>query len=294
MQTGIGLPSTIPWTTPPLIVDWARLAESRGFSSLGVIDRVVYPNYDALISLAVAAGATSRIRLATTVLLAPLRDAAVLAKEAASLDNLSGGRLTLGLGIGGREDDFRAANRDFRTRGRRFDDQLVQMERIWSGQSRSDDVGPIGPKPVRAGGPEILVGGYVPKAIERVGRWGNGYISGGAPPEQARQGYGLAENAWKAAGRPGKPRFVAGAYYGLGPDAAELAARYIRDYYRFMGPAVEGFATSIPSTSEAVKATLEAFAAVGVDELIMWPCIANLEQVDRLADVVAKSDVGTS
>src|SRR6266487_6717199 len=155
MQIGIGLPANIPGVQGKLIVDWAKKADSSPFSSLGLIDRLVYPNYEPLIALAAVAGVTHRIRLMTTVLLATLRNTAILAKQAASLDALSGGRLTLGLGIGAREDDFHAASASFRNRGKRFEEQLETIARIWSGQPLGDTIGPVGPTPARPGGPEI-------------------------------------------------------------------------------------------------------------------------------------------
>src|SRR4051794_25066450 len=137
MQIGIGLPSTVPGTEGQEIVRWARRAEERGFSSLGVIDRIVYDNYEPLIALAAAAAVTERIRLATTILLAPARvSAALLAKQAASVDRLSGGRLVLGMAVGGRPDDFEAAGASMDGRGARFDEMLEEMERIWAGESR--------------------------------------------------------------------------------------------------------------------------------------------------------------
>ncbi len=286
MKIGIGLPATIPGTPGTLVLDWARKADEGPFSSLGIIDRVVYPNYEAMTTLAAAAGATRRIRFMTTVLLAPLRDTAILAKEAASLDALSGGRLTLGLGIGGRGDDFEACGVDVRTRGKRFDEQLAAMHRIWAGEPVSPTVGPIGPKPVQPGGPPILIGGYAPEAIQRVARWGAGFISGGVPAEMARQGYAVAEEAWKAAGRTGKPYFASGIYFALGADAAERGGAYIRDYYAFMGPMADGVAAALPVTPEAVKSAIQTYQDAGVDELILWPTVAELDQVDRLADLV--------
>ena len=288
MQVGIGLPGTIPGVKGAFILDWAKLAEGGPFSSLSVLDWLVYPNYEPLITLAAVAGVTQRKRLVTTVLVAPLRNTAILAKQAASIDALSNGRLTLGLGIGGREDDFLAAQVPFHERGKRFDEQLATMERIWSGQSLSEKVGAIGPAPVQQGGPELLIGGYSPEAIKRISRWGNGFISDGSrDPEAARQGYSVAEQAWKKAGRPGKPRFVAATNYGLGPDAAEKAAQYIRHYYAFTGPMADRLASSVPSTTEAVKGTIQAFSKAGVDELILWPTIPDVNQVELLARIIA-------
>jgi alkanesulfonate monooxygenase SsuD/methylene tetrahydromethanopterin reductase-like flavin-dependent oxidoreductase (luciferase family) len=192
----------------------------------------------------------------------------------------------LGLGVGGREDDYRAAPAPFHDRGQRFEAQLELMKRIWSGQPLAADTGAIGPPPVQPGGPPLLIGGSSPVAAGRVVRWGDGYIAGGGAPEQARQLYGLVEAAWTAAGRRGKPRFVAGMYWALGPRAAERAAAYIRDYYAFLGPVVDGFAASIPSTPEAIKGAIGAFEAVGLDELVLWPCVPEPEQVDRLADLL--------
>src|SRR5918994_2029094 len=134
MDIGIGLPATIPWTNAPLILEWAKRADSSPFSSLGILDRLVYPNYEPLITLAAAAAVSGRVRLINTVLIAPLRRAGVLAKQAATIDALSGGRLTLGLGVGAREDDFQAAPASFHDRGRRFEEQLDLMKRVWSVQ----------------------------------------------------------------------------------------------------------------------------------------------------------------
>jgi alkanesulfonate monooxygenase SsuD/methylene tetrahydromethanopterin reductase-like flavin-dependent oxidoreductase (luciferase family) len=286
MQIGIGLPATIPGTSGPLVLDWAKRADSGPFSSLGIIDRLVYPNYEPLITLAAAAAVTERVRLMSTVLIAPLRGAGVLAKQAATIDALSGGRLTLGLGVGAREDDFRAAPASFHDRGRRFEEQLELMKRVWSGQPVSDEVGPIGPPPARAGGPELLIGAYSPAAIRRAGRWADGFITGGvADPEQARQMYDVVEESWRAEGREGRPRLVGSIYYALGPNA-DRGADYIRDYYSYFGPAVEEMATSIPSSPEIIEGLMRGFSDVGADELVCWPTVAELDQLDRLAELV--------
>ena len=219
MQIGIGFPANIPGVQGKQLIEWAKKADGGPFSSMGLIDRLVYDNYDPLIAFAAAAGATDRIRLMTTILLAPLHSAALLTKQVASLDALSGGRLTLGLGVGIREDDFQAASVPFHTRGKAFDEQLATMQRIWSGQPFSAEVGAIGPAPAQAGGPEILIGAFAPPALHRLGHWGNGFIAGGGGLQMAKQSFRAAENVWHAAGRAGKPRLVGCAYYALGPEA---------------------------------------------------------------------------
>ncbi|HLZ22873.1 MAG TPA: LLM class flavin-dependent oxidoreductase [Ktedonobacterales bacterium] len=285
MRVGIGLPSTIPGTSGSLILDWARHADAGPFSSLGVLDRLVYPNYDSLITLAAAAAVTSRVRLLTSVLLAPLRSPVLLAKQAASIDALSSGRLTLGLGVGSREDDYQAAGVDIHTRGKRFEEQLDILGRLWSGKPLSDTIGPVGPTPVQSGGPEILLGGSTPAALKRAARWGNGYISSGGA-QQAVPAFQIVQDAWREAARPGKPRFVSCGYFGLGENARERAGQYIRHYYSFAGPYVGAIVSTMPASPEEIATFIQSFIDAGADEVMLWPCIPELDQVERLAQIV--------
>lgn len=287
MRIGIGLPALSP-VSGALMLDWARRADAGPFSSLGMIDRLVGPNYEPLVTLAAAAAITRRVGLMTSVVLAPLHNAGILAKQAASLDALSGGRLSLGLGVGGREDDFRAAPASFADRGQRFEEQLALMKLIWSGRPLAEDVGPVGPSPVRPGGPELLIGGGTPAAIRRVGRWADGFNVGGWTnnPTRARRLYDIAQEAWRAECRPGRPRFVGNLWYVLGAGAADRAAPLVRANQAFRGPAAEDLAKAVPSSPRAIKDTIAAFADVGMDELILKPCLAELDQVDRLADLL--------
>jgi len=192
MQISIGLPSHAPDVTGKFLLDWARKADEGPFESLCTLDVITSPAYDPLIALAGVAAVTNRIRLMTSILVAPLHDPAIFAKQAASLDVLSGGRLSLGLAVGSREKDFRAVGVDFHQRGKIFDKQLETITRIWSGQSLGDDLEPIGPKPVQPGGPRLLLGGTSPAAIKRIGQWGEGYISPAMPPEFTRSNYAIA------------------------------------------------------------------------------------------------------
>lgn len=280
MDIGIGLPSGMPNVPGPLVLDWARKADDAGFSSLGVIDRIVYGNYEPMSVLAAAAAVTQRARLITVILMATLRNAGVLAKEAASIDNLSGGRLTLGLAVGSREDDFRAAPAEPRGRGRRFEGQLTAMRRIWSGEEGD---GVMGPTPVQPGGPPVLIGGSAPPALRRAGLMGDGYIAGTRDAPQIIEAFNIVEEAWKEAGRSGRPRLAAIRYFALGPDAKERGSKAIADYYSF-GP--DRALTSLVTTPEGVKAHTKACGDVGVDELVWLPSIPEVDQVARLREAL--------
>ena len=288
MQIGIGLPSLAP-VSGSVMLEWARRADDGPFSSLGMVDRLIGPNYEPLIMLSAAAAVTRRIGLMTSVILAPLHNAGILAKQAATLDALSGGRLSLGLGVGGREDDFRAAPAPFAGRGKRFEEQLALIKLIWSGQPLADDVGPVGPAPARPGGPELLIGGGTSTAIRRVGKWADGFNAGGwtGNPLRARRQYEIAEEAWRAEGRPGRPRFVGNAWYVLGPGALDRAAPFVRANQAFRGALAEELARSVPASPQAIKDVIAGYADVGMDELILKPCLADLDQVDRLAELLS-------
>jgi alkanesulfonate monooxygenase SsuD/methylene tetrahydromethanopterin reductase-like flavin-dependent oxidoreductase (luciferase family) len=277
MDIGIGLPATIPDVDGAQHAEWARRADQRGFSTLGVIDRIVYPNWEPLMALAQAAGVTERIGLTTSILLGPLRNTAVLAKQAATLDVISGGRFTLGIAPGGRPDDSEAAGADFHTRGKRFDQQLAELKRIWAGDE-------IGPEPVQEGGPPMLIGGSVEATFHRAARYGEGWIVGGAPPDQVKAGADAVRQAWDAAGREGEPRIVGLMYFALGPNAEEYAQRYLKDYYAWLGEIADMIATGAAKDPATVEQYLAAYEEVGLDEIICFPCDPDVDQVDLLAE----------
>jgi alkanesulfonate monooxygenase SsuD/methylene tetrahydromethanopterin reductase-like flavin-dependent oxidoreductase (luciferase family) len=289
MKVSVGLPATIPNVRGDLVTEWARRAEVLGFSSLGIIDRLVYTNYEPLVTLAAAAAVTKKIGLMTTILVAPLRNAVLLAKQAATLDRISGGRLTLGLGVGGRQEEFDAAGQQVKGRGARFEEQLSAMKKIWSGEKLAPNIGRIGPAPAQEGGPRILIGGYSPAAISRVGRWGDGFISGRGDPKVAASAFKLAKASWKANGRQGKPRFVCATYFALGDRAREDGVSYLRDYYSFAGTLAEDMANHLLTKPNEVKVAIDAFSSIGADELLMWPCVAKISQLDLLSELLPRS-----
>jgi alkanesulfonate monooxygenase SsuD/methylene tetrahydromethanopterin reductase-like flavin-dependent oxidoreductase (luciferase family) len=288
MEVGIGLPNTVPDTEGRALLAWARQAEEAGFSTLGTIGRLVYPNYEELIALAAAAAVTTRIRLTTSVLLSPLYvNTALFAKQAASLDRLSEGRLVLGLGLGGRDDDFSASGLTTEGRGRRFDEQITEMKRIWEGEERGY-TGGIGPAPVRPGGPELILGGSTEASFRRVARLGDGWIMGGGTPEMFAQGAAGADKAWQDAGRPGRPRKLSLAYFALGPYARAQADDYLHHYYGWLGEIADQIAAGAAVNAEMANVYAGAFAEAGCDELIFVPTSSALDQVGLLAEALAQ------
>jgi alkanesulfonate monooxygenase SsuD/methylene tetrahydromethanopterin reductase-like flavin-dependent oxidoreductase (luciferase family) len=285
MDVGIGLPATIPGTHGRDLLEWARRSERRGFTSLGVIDRLVYGNYEPLTTLAAAAAVTERIKLLTSILIVPFRgNAATLAKQAASVDHLSEGRLILGVAVGGREDDYKAAGAPFHERGRRFDEMLAEMRRIWAGEERGH-AGGVGPD-VSGNPPPIVVGGQVEAAFRRAAKYGDGWIMGTAPPDRFAPAVEKLEAAWRAEGRGGEPRKMALAYFSLDGDPEEQARRSIGRYYAFAPDYAEMMVAGAAKSEEEVRQRVRAFEEVGCDELIMCPASSDPAQVDKLATAV--------
>ena len=288
MRIGIGLPNPVLDVPGRLVLDWARRAEERGFSSLGTIDRIAYPSYDSLTVLTAAAAVTDRIGLLTNILLGPAYNPVQLAKVTASLDQLSGGRLTLGLGVGGRADDYQVAGRSFEDRGRRFDADLELLHQAWRGEPVAGSPFPVGP-PTTRGRIPLLIGGQPDLAAPRAARWEAGFTIGGAPPEMAGGAIGGFRKAWEEAGGTGRPPIVALSYFSLGEEHTAESLQNLRTYYGFLGDWAEGVAAGAPRTPAAVREQAAAFEAVGVDELIFDPTVANRDQVDRLADAIGEA-----
>ena len=281
MQIGIGLPAGIPRTDGRLIVEWAARAEAGSFASLAVIDRIAYDSLEPLTALSAAAAVTSRITLATTILIAPLRNTALLAKQAASLDRLSGGRLVLGVGVGAREDDYTVTGARHGTRGRWLSEQLTDLRSHW-------EEGVIGPEPVRTGGPVLLVGGGSGPTFARVARYADGYIHGGGPPRAFARAAEQARAAWTDAARPGQPRLWGQAYFALGDAATVEAGRgYMRDYYAFTGPFAERLVAGMLATPQQIGELIRGYQDAGCDHLCIFPTVARIDQLERLAEMMA-------
>ncbi len=285
MDIGIGIPNTIRGITGAQLLDWAKRAEGAGFSTLASIGAVSYPSYEELTLFAAAGAVTERIKFLTNVLIAPARTAAELAKQAATVDQLTGGRLTLGLGAGWRPGDFSLTGHDFGGRGQAFDELLEALPRAWAGELLQPDTRPVGPPPIRSTIP-VMIGGTTEAAVQRTAKHGIGWTAGGMPPDAVASFGDRVRSAWTAAGREGAPRIVALVYFGLGATEAE-SQQNVYHYYQPMGhETAEMIAGSVLRSAEAIRGALQAYEAVGVDELILDPSVGDLGQVDLLAEVV--------
>lgn len=284
MKVGIGLPTTIPGVRRGQVLDWARRAEAAGFSTLGTLDRLVYPNYEPLVALGGVAAVTERIGLMTAVLLVPWRqNAPLIAKQAATVHALSEGRLTLGLGLGSRDDDYDASGVPTKGRGKRFDEMLDQITRLWAGE-QVGYAGGVGPG-VSDDPPDIIVGGTADAAFRRAARYGQGWMLGGGAPDRFPELATKLNAAWESEGREGEPRRMALTYFALGSDPEGDTARSIGDYYSFNADYAAAVVAGTAKGEDAVRERLDGFREAGADEVVMFPASANAEQVDLLAKV---------
>jgi alkanesulfonate monooxygenase SsuD/methylene tetrahydromethanopterin reductase-like flavin-dependent oxidoreductase (luciferase family) len=268
VKVGIGLPNTVPGTSGATLVEWARRADAGPFSTVAVLDRLVYDAIDPFAALSAAAAVTERVRLATMVAIGPLRRPAMLARQALSVETIAGaGRLTLGLGLGARHDDYEAAGIDHRKRGAMFSELLAYLR------------GEVDTKI------EILVGGGTGPAFARMARYGDGYAHGGGPPRAFGSAATRARAAWHDHERPGEPALWGQGYFAFGdPDRG---TDYLRDYYAFTGPFAEKIAAGNLTSARAVKDFVRGYEAEGCDELILLPTVADLGDLERLAEALA-------
>jgi alkanesulfonate monooxygenase SsuD/methylene tetrahydromethanopterin reductase-like flavin-dependent oxidoreductase (luciferase family) len=285
VKIGIGLPTTISGVTGEQVLDWARRADAAGFSSLGTIDRIVYANFEPLVSLAAAAAVTERISLTPSILILPYRiSAAIVAKQTATLHALSGGRLVLGVAVGGREDDYEAAGADFHRRGAEMDRMLEEIKRLWAGEERGH-AGGVGPD-VADNPPPIIVGGGADAVFRRAAKYGDGWMMGGAPAQMFPEAAEKLEAAWKAEGREGEPRKMALTYFSLDDDPEAQARKTIGDYYSILGDYADKIVSGVAKGEDEVRERVRAFSETSCDELIMFPASPDPGQVDRLAAAV--------
>ncbi len=290
MDIGISLPTMAAGVTGSLLKDWCRIVDEGPYSSISAGERITFVNPEMLVTLSAAAALTERVEVFGNLWVALLHQPAVLAKQIATLDVLSGGRLTVGLGVGGRPHDYEAANAPFRARHERLDAYVAELRALWSGMPPFEGADPVGPATVRPGGPMLLAGAMGPKAMARAATWADG-VTGfalGDVGREARQMASLATSAWDAAGR-GRPRLVSGTFVVLGVDHAQVTLEHFaRTYLSVLGEDLAGAIASgcQVSTAANLVAAFDAAADAGCDEFIVVPGTWDLQCLEAISDVV--------
>jgi alkanesulfonate monooxygenase SsuD/methylene tetrahydromethanopterin reductase-like flavin-dependent oxidoreductase (luciferase family) len=285
------LPTMLPHTRRD-VLDWCRgVDESCTWTSLAVPERITYTSHDVTVQLAAAAALTERVRLWTTIVILPAHDAVTVAKQMASVDVLSDGRLTVGVGIGGREHDYRAINASFARRFPRMDEQVATMQRIWKGEPPFEGADPVGPPPVQPGGPPLVAGVFGPKGIARAARWAVGVdgawtLDGNL--DAMSTAFAQIRDAWHTAGRADPPHCSSSIWYALGPHAEEQLRSYAYDYLKIFGDEIGKGAASMATCfgAEALRRTVANARDAGADEFFLVPTSADPDELARTEDVL--------
>jgi len=291
MDIGVSLPTMAPGYGPTTTVDWSRGIDAGPFSSVSAGERITFSNPELFTTMAAAAAVTERVQIFINLVVAPLHPTPVMAKQIATIDQLAGGRTTLGVGIGGRGHDYRAAGASYERRHARLDEQVAELRRLWAGEPPFEGADPVGPAPEQEGGPPILAGALGPKAMARAAQWAGGvtgFSVSGRGDEMAAT-FELADKAWADAGR-GTPRKVSGAFYALGIDQpAETLHAFTRRYLDIFG---DELATAMAddcwvSTPDALRQLLDDAEQAGCDELVLVPATVDLACLEATDEIVA-------
>ena len=292
MKIGMNLPVMVPGLDRDTILEWARRIDAGPYNSLAAGERITFPNPEIMVTMSAAAAVTERVRLAFTVIVLPLHSPLLMAKQIATLDVLSGGRVTLGLGVGGREEDYRALGAPFdRKRLRRMEASIALMRRAWAGENVvAGALRPVEPLPVQPGGPELLAGALAADSVRRAARWADGICGFSFGPSAAEIAIAFepARGAGQEAGRPAPPRLVTSFWFALGARARQQLDAYLHRYLAFLGEGVaEALAPTVQTASAAaLRDAARMLADMGADELILVPTTSDPDEVHRVADIL--------
>ncbi len=277
-----------------LLRDWARAIDDGPFASLCWGERVAFDNPHTLTLLGALAAWTDRVRLVTTVIVPQLHHPIMLAKALATGDMLCGGRLTVGIGVGGRQEDYRAVDTDPATQTMRgMAERVAVMKRVWSGEQPTESVSPVGPSPVQSGGPPLLIGSIGPKTIRSASAWVDGLAGTTLDLDVGKQNelFDVARAAWAEGGKA-NPHLATSFWFALGSidEARAQVHRHLRRYMNWI-PAeyVDAMApmTGFAGSEYELVALLQKFEAIGADEIQLIPTSSDLGQLRRVADVIA-------
>jgi len=294
LRVGMTLPVMEPGLDAATLETWSRTVDDGPFASLCFGERMAFDNPETMTLLGAVAAWTRRVRLVTTVVVPQLHHPVLLAKSLATADLLCGGRLTVGLGVGGREEDYRAVDADPATQTiAGLAEAAAAMRRVWEGKPVSDEVGSVGPPPVQEGGPELLVGTMGPRTIRAAAAWADGLagFSLDLDPDAAAGLFSLARDAWRDADRD-PPRLATSFWFALDDDPAAArhqVHRHLRHYMSWLPPdLVDAMAptTGFAGGAAQLRELLDAMAEAGADEVHLVPTSDDLRQVEQVAELL--------
>jgi len=292
MDVGVCLPYMERDLDRERISAWCRAIDDGPFSSLSCGERITDYTIEMRTTLAFAAALTERVRIVPSLYVLPMHSAVWAAKEIATLDVLSGGRVTVTVGVGGRETDYRAVGASMERRHARMDEQVATMRRIWAGEPPEKGLDEVGPRPVQAGGPPIHAGVLGPKAIRRAAAWADGVYmwSGNGVGAEIERAIGAIDAAWSEAGRDERPRRVAGFWFSIAENSQERLSAYVYDYIKVLSEdGARAMAKMMNrSTPDAVNESLDAMEAIGCDEVYLVPATSDLAEIERASELVAR------
>jgi alkanesulfonate monooxygenase SsuD/methylene tetrahydromethanopterin reductase-like flavin-dependent oxidoreductase (luciferase family) len=291
MKIGMNLPVMVPGLDRGTILQWARRIDAGPYTSLAAGERITFPNPEIMVTVAAAAAVTERVRLALTVIVLPMHSPVLIAKQVATLDVISDGRVSLGLGVGARVEDYRAVGASFDgNRMKRMEEQIAVMRRAWKGENVvAGAQRPVEPFPLQPGGPELLAGALAAPSIRRCARWADGLcgFSFGPSRDEVASAYDTARRAWEKLGRT-PPRLVMSFWFALGPNARRQMDEYLQRYLCFLGDDVaRALAPTVNVTSaSALRDAARMLEDLGTDELILVPTTSDPDEVNRVADIL--------
>jgi len=291
MKFGMCLPYMENDFTRERILKWCRTLDEGPFHSISCGERITGYAHEMRVLLSAAAALTDRVRIVPSLYVLPMHSAIWAAKEIATLDALSGGRVTLTVGVGSRPNDYQAVGASFEGRHQRLAEQVSEMRRIWRGEPPFEGADEVGPRPVQADGPPLLIGAMGPKNIERASHWAQGIyaFSMGGKADEINRLFSLTDEAWKKAGRKNNPYKMAGFWFSLAPDAQAKLEEYVFGYLRYFGdaPARAVAKTMRCSNEDTIRRAIDDIERLGCDEVMLVPATSEECEIERMTKLIA-------
>ena len=294
MKIGMTLPVTEPGWSRDILLQWCEKIDKGPFSSLALGERTCFPSPELISTLGACAVLTERVQLVTTVIVLPTHNPVILAKQLATVDVLSNGRLAIGVGTGGREEDYRAsATALSQKRITVMESHIETMQAVWAGENRVEgSLRPVEPFPLQQPHPQLLAGVMGPKGFASAARWADGICGMSMTGEvsEAENSFAQIRRAWQDAGRADEPLLNTAFWFALGESADRQLETHLERYFNWLDPQSRAGmikAGGFRGTAKGLQDRLKAFADIGTNELLLIPTSIDPEEVDRAAELIS-------